>query len=70
MAVGLVVWSLVFGAIHLPQGMDSALVVGVLGLFFGLLYAWRRSPVAAIVVHACFDVAQTLIAYFAARSLG
>jgi membrane protease YdiL (CAAX protease family) len=62
--VGLVVWGLAFGAMHLSQGYDKALVVGLLGLLFGLLYVWRRSPVAAMVVHGAFNVAQTLAAYF------
>jgi membrane protease YdiL (CAAX protease family) len=63
MRVGLVVWSLAFGAMHLSQGMDKALVVSLLGLVFGLLYAWRRSPVAAMVVHGAFNVANSLAAY-------
>lgn len=63
MRVGLVVWSLAFGAMHLSQGMDKALVVSLLGLVFGLLYAWRRSPVAAIVVHGAFNVANSVAAY-------
>jgi membrane protease YdiL (CAAX protease family) len=62
--VGLVVWSLVFGALHLEQGMDKALVVGLLGFAFGLLFVWRRSPVAAMVVHGAFNATQTLAAYF------
>jgi len=63
MGVGLVVWSLAFGAMHLSQGMDKALVVSLLGLVFGLLYAWRRSPVAAMVVHGTFNAANTMAAY-------
>jgi len=63
MRVGLVVWSLAFGAMHLDQGVDKALVVSLLGLVFGLLYAWRRSPVAAMVVHGAFNVANTMAAY-------
>ena len=67
MNVGLVVWSLAFGALHLHQGADKALVVGLLGLVFGLIYAWRRSPVASMVVHGAFDVANTLLAYLVLR---
>lgn len=63
MGVGLAVWSLAFGAMHLSQGMDKALVVGLFGLVLGLLYAWRRSPVAAMVVHGAFNVANTMAAY-------
>lgn len=63
MGVGLTVWSLAFGAMHLSQGADKALVVALLGLVFGLIYAWRRSPVAAMVVHGAFNIANTVAAY-------
>lgn len=67
MGVGLIVWSLAFGAMHLSQGVDKALVVSLLGLVFGLLFVWRRSPVAAMVVHGAFNVANTLAAYLLFR---
>ena len=63
MGVGLAVWSLAFGAMHLSQGVDKALVVGLFGLVLGLLYVWRRSPIAAMVVHGAFNVANTMAAY-------
>jgi membrane protease YdiL (CAAX protease family) len=63
MGVGLAVWSLAFGAMHLSQGVDKALVVSLFGLVLGLLYAWRRSPIAAMVVHGAFNVANTMAAY-------
>jgi len=62
---GLVVWSTIFGLLHVIQGVDKAIVVGLLGLAFGGIYAWRRSPVAPIVLHALFDVFQTVVAYVA-----
>lgn len=65
---GLAIWSVGFGALHLIQGLDKAIVVGMLGLAFGLVYAWRRSPIAPIVVHAAFDVFQTVAAYLAQRA--
>ena len=58
--VGLVVFSLAFGALHLTQGFDAALAVGLLGLLWGVLYLRRGSVVASMVNHAGFDAAQVL----------
>ncbi len=63
MWVGLAVWSATFGALHLVQGVDKAMTVGFLGLLLGLLYAWRRNPIAPMVAHAAFDVFMTVVAY-------
>jgi membrane protease YdiL (CAAX protease family) len=63
MGWGLAVWSTLFGLLHVVQGADKAIVVGLLGLALGSIYAWRRSPVAPIVLHALFDVFQTIVAY-------
>ena len=60
---GLVVWSALFGLLHAIQGVDTAIIVGLLGLAFGAIYAWRRNPVAPIVLHAAFDLFQTVVAY-------
>ncbi len=62
-AVGLIVWSIVFGAGHLSQGWDRALQATLLGLVFGLVYLWRGSLVAPIVSHALYDVLVVLLAY-------
>ena len=58
--VGLGVFSLVFGLLHLPQGIDVSLAVGLLGVIWGLMYIRRRSVVAPMVSHAGFDVVQVL----------
>jgi membrane protease YdiL (CAAX protease family) len=58
--VGLVVFSVAFGALHVNQGVDVATAVGVLGLIWGILYLWRRSAVMAMVNHASFNGAQVL----------
>jgi len=50
----------VFGAQHFTQGLDVALAVGLLGLFWGILYLRRGSVVAPMVNHAGFDAAQVL----------
>ena len=67
--VGLVLFSLVFGALHFDQGYDVMISVGILGAIWGLLYVRRRSVVASMVNHASFDVAQVLLQLLG-RSLG
>ncbi|MFI5177429.1 MAG: CPBP family intramembrane glutamic endopeptidase [Vicinamibacterales bacterium] len=58
--VGLVIFSLAFGAFHINEGLDASIAVGLLGLLWGLLYIKRRSAVCGMVNHASFDVAQIL----------
>ncbi len=60
---GLVVFSVAFGLGHLVQGQDAAIVTGLLGAFWGIVYLKRRSVVAPIVCHAIFDLTQIVIAY-------
>lgn len=59
--VGLLIYGVIFSLFHVQQGIDVALIVGVLGLVWGLLYIRRRSAVANMVSHAGFDVAQVLL---------
>lgn len=56
--VGLVVFSLWFGILHIDQGLDVSMSIGLLGLFWGVLYIKRRSAVMGIVNHAGFNAAQ------------
>ncbi len=58
--VGLVLFSLVFGAGHVIQGWDAAVTTAVLGAFWGVIYLARRSIVAPMVSHAGFDLAEIL----------
>ncbi len=58
--LGLVIFSVVFGALHIEQGYDSAAGIGLLGLLWGTLYLWRRSVVAPMVNHASFNAAQVV----------
>ena len=66
---GLVVFSLLFGALHYDQGWDVAIAIGSLGVFWGLLYVKRRSAVMAMTNHAGFNAAQVAQG-FLLRSLG
>jgi membrane protease YdiL (CAAX protease family) len=67
--VGLAVFSLTFGALHLDQGVDVAVAIGSLGLLWGVLYITRRSAIMAMTNHASFNAAQVLQAVLA-RSFG
>jgi CAAX protease family protein len=59
-AVGVMLTSVAFGAGHLLQGYDVAIVTGLLGAFWGVIYLRRRSAVAPMVSHAAFDLLQIL----------
>jgi membrane protease YdiL (CAAX protease family) len=56
--VGVLVTSAAFGTGHLLQGVDVALVTALLGAFWAVIYLRRRSVVAPVVSHACFNLLQ------------
>ncbi len=58
--IGLVLFSLVFGAGHVIQGWDVGLVTMLLGFLWGVLYLQRRSVTASVVSHSGFNVIQIL----------
>ena len=62
-AVGLVITSLAFGLGHTLQGWDAALATGILGAMWGALYLSRRSAVATIASHGCFNIVQVVAGY-------
>jgi membrane protease YdiL (CAAX protease family) len=57
---GLIVVSLGFGLGHALQGWDAAIVTGLLGYTWGVLYLKRRSAVAPIVSHSGYNALQVL----------
>ena len=65
--VGVIVTSAAFGAGHVLQGYDAAIVTGLLGAFWGVIYLRRRSAVAPMVSHAGFDLLQ-IVQFVATRS--
>ena len=67
--VGLVLFSILFGALHVDQGVDVAIAVGTLGLIWGIVYIRRRSAVLGMVNHAGFNAMQ-VVQGLVARSLG
>jgi membrane protease YdiL (CAAX protease family) len=62
-AVGLIVTSAAFGLGHTLQGLDAAIVTGMLGAFWGTVYLVRRSVVSTVTNHALFNVAQIALGY-------
>ncbi len=58
--VGLVLWSLAFGAGHYVQGMQGVFVATIYGFLFGLVYLVRGSLIAPIVAHAVYDMLALL----------
>jgi len=59
-AVGLIIFSVVFGLGHLEQGMDATLATGLLGAAWGGLFLVRGSIGAPMVSHALFNLAQLI----------
>jgi membrane protease YdiL (CAAX protease family) len=66
--VGLLLFSVAFGLGHTMQGYDAAILTGVLGLVWGLVFLARRSVVAPIVSHALFNLGELGIFYYASRA--
>jgi len=58
--VGLVLFTIAFGAFHVDQGYDVALAICFLGLFWGLTYIRRRSAILPMVNHASFNATQVI----------
>jgi membrane protease YdiL (CAAX protease family) len=59
--IGLLVFSVVFGAGHFVQGYDVMIITGLLGMAWGALYLWRRSMVAPLVCHAAFNLVEVAV---------
>jgi membrane protease YdiL (CAAX protease family) len=66
--LGLVIWSLAFGAAHYVQGVQGAAVAGLFGLLFGAVYLARGSVVAPMVAHGAYD-SIALLAYWFLRGV-
>lgn len=65
--VGLAASSLAFGAGHFLQGADAAIVTGVLGAYWGVLYLRRGSIVAPVLSHGAFNALQVGLFLVSAR---
>jgi membrane protease YdiL (CAAX protease family) len=56
--VGVVAASAAFGVGHVVQGVDAALAIGLIGAFWAIVYLRRRSVIAPLVSHSCFNLLQ------------
>ncbi len=57
-ALGVVLYSVLFGLGHIEQGYDAVIATATLGAAWGVIYLLRRSIVAPMVSHAGFNLAQ------------
>jgi membrane protease YdiL (CAAX protease family) len=57
-ALGVIVYSTIFGLGHFEQGWDATVTVAILGAIWGTIYLVRGSIVAPMVSHALFNLAQ------------
>ena len=62
--MGVLITSLAFGLGHTLQGWDAAIVTGVLGATWGVMYLARRSAIAPIVSHSLFNSGELLRSFF------
>ncbi len=67
--LGLVLFTIAFGALHIQQGLDVSVAVGLLGLIWGIIYIRRRSAMLPIFNHAGFNAMQVFQG-LVVRSLG
>ena len=59
-AVGVAVLSVGFGLGHALQGWDAVVATAGLGVLWAIVYLRRRSTLAPIVSHACFNALEVL----------
>lgn len=62
--LGLMLWSVLFGAGHYVQGLQGVVVATMFGFLFGGLYLIRGSLVGPVVAHAVYDTAALLGYWF------
>lgn len=66
--MGLIVTSAAFGLGHVVQGWDAVVVTATLGALWASVYLWRRSVIATIVSHACFNAGEVLLGFYVMRA--
>jgi membrane protease YdiL (CAAX protease family) len=63
--LGLVLWSLAFGALHSWEGPQGIAIASISGFAFGAIYLLSGSLIAPIVAHSTFNTLQLLHYWFA-----
>jgi membrane protease YdiL (CAAX protease family) len=67
--VGLVIWSIAFGAGHYVQGVQGVVIAAMYGFFFGAIYLLSGSLIAPIVAHGVYDTLALLAYWFFADQM-
>jgi membrane protease YdiL (CAAX protease family) len=67
--VGLILWSLAFGAGHYVQGVQGVVIASLYGFVFGVIYLLSGSLVAPIAAHGAYDVLAILAYWFFSKAL-
>jgi uncharacterized protein len=62
--LGLILWSLVFGAGHYVQGWQGIVITTICGFVFGVTYLLRKSLIGPIVAHSIYDILALLTFWF------
>ena len=57
-----ILWSMIFGAMHLPQGVLGIVVAALLGLLLSALFLATASLVAPVIAHYVIDLLQLVAA--------
>jgi membrane protease YdiL (CAAX protease family) len=65
--LGLIIWSVAFGAGHYVQGTQGMIAAGMYGFAFGILYLTRGSLIAPIMAHGAYDTFALLGYWFFGR---
>jgi membrane protease YdiL (CAAX protease family) len=65
--LGLILWSLAFGAGHYIQGMQGIVTTCIIGFIFGLFYLIRGNLIGPIVAHAAYNSLELLLYWFVAK---
>ena len=65
--LGLVLWSLAFGAAHYVQGVQGIAIATLYGFIFGIVYLLSGSVIAPIVAHGAYDTLALLAYWFASH---
>jgi membrane protease YdiL (CAAX protease family) len=68
--VAVLLSALVFSIGHGYQGPGSVIAIGLMGIFFGLIYLWRRNLIAPIVIHFLQNFLAMIVAPLAVGSGG
>jgi membrane protease YdiL (CAAX protease family) len=67
--IGLIVWSIGFGAGHYVQGVQGVVAATIYGLIFGIIYLQSRSLIAPITAHGAYDSVALIAYWFLARHM-